>query len=64
MEWKTSLMYGFGTVTYTAKLHQSCFIIFYMIVNGELVQHYKALLDDAQVIKVQFKYFVATENIL
>ena len=35
-----------------------------MLANGESVQPYKALLKDAQVIKVQFIYFVATENIL
>ena len=39
------------------------FISLYMLVNGESVQPYKALLKDAQVIKVQFIDFVATENI-
>ena len=53
----------FFTVTHKLLIY-TCFISLYMIVNGESVQPYKALLKDAQVIKVQFIYFVATENSL
>ena len=39
-------------------LNYTCFISLYMLVNGESVQPYKALLKDAQVIKVQFIYLL------